>query len=53
MGVGVQRHAPVALPPEKRPGTHFKPGCVGTTSGVDGHRKFRLHRYSIPGPYNP
>ena len=29
MGVGGQRHTPAALPPGKRPGTHWIGGCVG------------------------
>ena len=43
MRVGGQRHAPVALPPE-RPGTHCIGGWVGPRAGLDGCGKSRLHR---------
>jgi len=36
MGVGGQRHAPSALPPRKRPGTHCTGGLVGPRAGLDG-----------------
>ena len=54
MGVGGQRHDPVALHPEKRPGTG---GWVGLGAGLDGSEKYRptrsqsLHRLSYPGRY--
>ena len=35
MGVGVQRHAPAALPPEKRPVTHCIGGWLGSRVGLD------------------
>jgi hypothetical protein len=38
MGVDGQRHAPAALPPGKRPGTHCTGGRVGPRSGLDGIR---------------
>jgi hypothetical protein len=41
MKVGGQRHAPTALPPGKRPGTHFIGGCVGPRAGLDGCVKSR------------
>jgi hypothetical protein len=41
MGVGGQRHAPAALPPGKRPGTHCIGGSVGPRSGLDGCGKYR------------
>jgi hypothetical protein len=41
MGVGGQRHAPVALPPGKRPGTHCIEGWVGPRVGLDGCGKSR------------
>jgi len=44
MGVGVQRHAPAALPRE-RPGTHFIGGRVGPRSGLDGFKKSLPHRH--------
>jgi hypothetical protein len=33
---GDQRHAPAALPPGKKPGTHFTGGWVNTRACVDG-----------------
>ena len=44
------RHAPAALPPGKRPGTHCIGGRVGPRAGLDGCGKSRPHRDSIPGP---
>jgi len=41
MGVGGQRHAPAALPPGKRPGSHFTGGCVGPRADLDGNGKSR------------
>ena len=35
MGVGGQSHAPAALPPGKRPGTHCIGGWVGPRAGLD------------------
>ena len=52
-GAGGQCHAPAALPPEKRPGTHCIGGWVGPRAGRDGCGKSRPHRDSIPGPYSP
>jgi len=40
-GVCGQNHAPVALPPGKRPGTHCTGGWVGPRSGLDGCGKSR------------
>jgi hypothetical protein len=48
-GVGRQRHPPAALPPGK-PGTDCTGGSVGPKAGLDGCRKSRLDRDSIPGP---
>jgi hypothetical protein len=45
-----QRHAPAALLPEKKPGTHFTTDWVGARAGLNGCGKHRLHRDSIPGP---
>jgi hypothetical protein len=46
MGVGGQRHAPAALPPGKRPGTH-----LGGTQGPSGPvQKISPNRDSIPEP---
>ena len=36
MGVGGQGHAPAALSPGKRPGTHRIGGWVETRAGLDG-----------------
>jgi hypothetical protein len=47
MGVCGQRHAPVALSPGKRPGTHCTGGWVGPRVGLYGCRKYRPHRDSI------
>jgi hypothetical protein len=41
MRVGVQLHAPAALPPGKRPGTHFIGGWVGPRVGLDGCEESR------------
>jgi hypothetical protein len=48
MGVGGQLHAPAALPPGKRPGTHCIGGWVGPRSGLDGCKKSCSYRDSIP-----
>jgi hypothetical protein len=40
MGVGGQRHAPAALPPCWRPGTHCMGGWVGPRAGLDGCGKY-------------
>ena len=50
MGMGGQRHAPTALPPGKRPGTHCIGGCADPRAGLDGCGKSRPHRDSIPEP---
>jgi hypothetical protein len=45
MGVGGQLHAPAALPPGNRPGTHCIGGWVGPRSRLDGCEKSRpLHK---------
>jgi hypothetical protein len=46
--VGCKGHAPVALPPGKRPGTHCTGDWVGG-AGLEGCGKSRLHRGSNPG----
>jgi hypothetical protein len=46
----VVNYTPIALPPEKRPGTYFTGGWVGLRSGLRGCGKFRRYRDSIPGP---
>jgi hypothetical protein len=48
MGVGSQQHAPAALPPGRRPGTHFAGGWVGLRDGIGGCGKSRAHRDSTP-----
>ena len=53
MWVSGQRHAPTALPLEKRPGTHFIGGCVVPRAGLDGCGKSRPHRDSITKPSSP
>jgi len=40
MGVGSQRHAPVALSPEKSPGAHCTGGRVSPKASVDRRGKF-------------
>ena len=39
-GVRGQRHAPAALYPRERPGTHSIGGCVGPSAGLDRCGKF-------------
>jgi len=48
MGVGGQRHAPAALPPWERPGTHCIGGWVGPRAGPD-----RCGKISPPPGFNP
>ena len=49
-----QRHTPVALFPQDRPGTHCTGGWVGPRAGLNRCEKFRPpHRNSIPGPSSP
>ena len=50
MRVGGELHAPAALPPGKRPGTHCIGGWVGPRAGLDECGKSRPHLDSIPGP---
>jgi len=50
-GVSGQQHAPAALYPRQRHGTHFTGGWVGPRAGLDG-RKISSPRDSIPGPSN-
>jgi hypothetical protein len=50
MVVGGQRHALAALPPEKRPGTHYLGGWVGSRANLDRFEKSHPDRDSIPGP---
>ena len=53
MGVDGKRHAPAAIPPGRRPGTHCIGGWVGPRAGLDGCGKFRPHRDSTPKPSSP
>ena len=48
-----QRHAPAALYPLERPGTHCKGGWVGPRAGMDRCGKPRPHWDSNPGPSIP
>ena len=52
MGVGGQRHAPAALPPEMRLCNHCIGGWVGSRADLDGCGKSGTHKNSIPGPSN-
>jgi len=45
--VSGQQHAPAALYPRERPGTHFTEGWVGPRAGLDG-RKISCPQGSIP-----
>ena len=53
MEVDGQRHAPTALPPGKRPGTHCIGGWVSPRAGLDGCGKSRPNRDLIAGPSSP
>jgi hypothetical protein len=50
--MGGQHHAPAALPPGKRSGTHCLGGWVAPRAGVDACGKSSHRRLSIPGPSN-
>jgi len=51
-GVSGQQHAPAALYPRERPGTHFTGGWVGPRAGLDG-RKISSPPGLDPGPSSP
>ena len=67
MGVEGQRHAPAALPPGRRPGTHYTEGWVGPRTDLDRRGRSRpptrirppnrpariksLYRLGYPGPH--
>jgi hypothetical protein len=51
--VGGQLHVPPTIPSGKKAGTHCAGGWVGPKAGMDGCRKSRSHRDSIPGPELP
>lgn len=42
MRVGGQRHAPDALPPQKRGGIHFTVDWVGPKTGLDGCEELKV-----------
>ena len=48
MGVDGHRHTPAALPPGNRSGVQCTGAWVGPRAGMDGCRKSRLPRDSIP-----
>jgi len=48
-----QHHAPAAVYPRERLGTHCTEGWVGPRAGLDRCGKSRPHRDSIPGPSSP
>jgi hypothetical protein len=52
-GVGGQRHAPAAVSPGKRPGTHFIGGWVGSRDGLDGFEKYRRPTGFDPWTFQP
>ena len=52
-GVGGQRHAPAALYPHKRPGTHCTGGCVDPRAGLDRCGKCHLPRGFDPRTVQP
>jgi len=52
-GVRGQCHAPAALYPREKPGTHCTEGWVGPRVGLDRCGKSRPHRVSIPRPSSP
>ena len=52
MGVSGQQHAPAALYPRERAGTHFTGGLVGPRAGLDG-RKISSPPGFNPGPSSP
>jgi hypothetical protein len=45
--VSGQLHAPAALPPGKRPGTHFIGGWVDPRAGLDDMEKWKF--FNLPG----
>ena len=53
MGVGGQRHAPAALPPGERPGTHCIEGWVDPRAGLDGCGKSQPPPTGIRSPDRP
>jgi hypothetical protein len=53
MGVGGQRHAPAALSPGERPGTHCIGGCVVPRAGLDGCGKSRPTPGFDPRTFQP
>jgi len=52
-GVSGQQHAPAALYPRERAGTHFTGGWMGPRAGVDRCREISSPPGFDPGPSNP
>ena len=52
-GMSGHPHAPAALYPRERPGTHRTGGWVGPRAGLDRCGISRQHRDSIPVPSSP
>ena len=52
-GVRGERHAPAALYPRERPGTHCTRGWVDPKAGLDRCGKSHPHWDWIPGPTSP
>jgi len=50
--VSGQQHAPAALYPQERPGTHFTEGWVGPRAGLDGQKISSPPEFD-PGPSRP
>ena len=51
-GVSGQQHAPAALYPRERPGTHFTGGWVGLRAGLEGQKISSPPGFD-PGPSSP
>jgi hypothetical protein len=52
MGVHSQHHAPAALLPGKKAGTHCTGGLVCRGAGLNGRGKSLPYRESIPEPFS-
>jgi len=50
--VSGQQHAPAALYPRERPGTHFTGGWVGPRAGLDGRKVSSAPGFDA-GPSSP
>ena len=51
-GVSGQQHAPAALYPRERPGTHFIGGWMGPRAGLDGRKNSSPPGFDL-GPSSP